>query len=129
MLDSLRYRLMRYIPIQHLKKHYEKKYNRLMCNNITKASSEDQYDILMTSDIAKNNNIQIERENFEYIHLNITSVNNSIFIEKNPHCGRINIEITGKNNQVHLGDMSSIIGTLVFISEEIIPLQILEIVG
>ncbi len=113
MLKEFRYRLLRHVPIKRMKNHYEKKYRSLICKNIDAASeSADAYDMLIKSDIVKSNTLNIPQKNFSHIHLNITSVGNSVTIEKNPSVGHVHIAITGKNHSLRLGDLSNIVGTL-----------------
>lgn len=107
MFDLLRYRLLRHIPVKKIKDHYERKYRVYICENKLK-----DYDMLITSDVFKNNALNIPKDNFNNVSLNILSDGNSVTIEKNPHIGQVCIEITGKNNKVCLGDMSAVIGTL-----------------
>ena len=111
MFKILRYRLLRHIPIKRIKKHYEKKYQSLLCKKIDATPGNvDAYDMLTKSDIAKNNALTIPRENFNHVHLNITSAGNTVTIEKNPIIGHVHIEITGKNNHLRLGDLSNVVG-------------------
>ncbi|MBO4643810.1 MAG: acyltransferase [Alphaproteobacteria bacterium] len=107
MFDLFRYRLLRHVPVKRIKEHYERKYRTYLCENKLM-----DYDTLTASDIFKNNALNVPKENFDNIALNIASDGNSVTIEKNPRVGRISIEIKGKNNKIRLGDMSEIVGTL-----------------
>ncbi len=70
------------------------------------------YDVLMASDVAANNTLNIQPENFDHVYLSVASSGNSVTIEQNPFIGRVRIEITGKNNIVRLGDLTNVTGPL-----------------
>lgn len=106
--DFIRYSILRHFPNKKVQEHYQRKYQGLICANIKEGSFDD----FKSTDIFKDNNININAENFENLDLKILTKGNNISIEKNPVNGKLFLEISGKNCQLKLGDLSDVYGNL-----------------
>lgn len=102
------FRLLYYFILSHIKRK-----NTIVNKKYYKAIMQlKNYYLFMHSKIGKENIISIPKKNFSHINLHIETTGNNINIKKNPSRGFVNINIIGKDCNLVIGDLSSVIGNI-----------------